>query len=327
MTRFIGLGLLAGGLVAGLTPPVQAADQSPAPAAVVAGAQPGGPLSLRATLELARANSQQFRSAQLTADLASEDRKQAKAAYLPSVNALGQYIYTQPNGTPSGVFVPNDGPNVYTTWLSVHGDLIAPAKWAEYRSAGAAEAVARAKAEVAARGLVVTVVQDFYTLVAAQRKSASARETLQEAEQFLDITQRLENGGEIAHSDVVKAQIQVTQRRREAQEADYVALKSRLALSVLIFPDFREQFEVTDDLADLSAPVPPLAATRGDRIGVESRYPCRHRCSATGVLRRDRGARWICCRHCRSTISTASRRISLRSTTRRVSVCSVLRPR
>ncbi|HEY2152118.1 MAG TPA: TolC family protein [Vicinamibacterales bacterium] len=266
MRRVIGLGLLAGGIAAGAATPAAAAAAGQSPAVTAAAPQTETPLTLRAALDLARANSQQFRSARLTADLAAEDRKQARAAYLPSVNALGQYIYTEPNGTPSGVFVPNDGPNVYTTWLSVHGDLIAPAKWAEYRSAGAAEALARAKSEVAARGLVVTVVQDYYTLVAAQRKSASARQTLDEAQQFLDITQRLEGGGEVAHSDVVKAQIQATQRRREAQEAEYVALKARLALSVLLFPDFRDQFEVADDLADVAAPVPPLEATRATAL-------------------------------------------------------------
>ena len=224
-------------------------------------AQPQPPLTLQGALDLARANSQQFRSAQLASNLASEDRKQAKAALLPSLNGLGQFIYTEPNGTPSGVFVPNDGPRVYTTWVNVHGDLFSPARWAEYRSSAAAEAVARAKADIAGRGLVATVVQDYYTLVAAVRKGASAQQGLREAQQFLDITQRQENGGEAAHSDVVKAQIQVAQRLRDAQDADLLVLKSRLALSVLIYPDFRDEFAVADDLQDL-APLPPLDAVK-----------------------------------------------------------------
>jgi outer membrane protein TolC len=224
-----------------------------------ASAQP--PLTLQGALDLARANSQQFRSAQLASNLAAEDRKQAKAALLPSLNGLGQFIYTEPNGTPSGIFVPNDGPRVYTTWANVHGDVYSPARWAEYRSSAAAEAVARAKADVAARGLVATVVQNYYTLVAAVRKGASAQQGLREAQQFLDITRRQENGGEVAHSDVVKAQIQVAQRQRDAQDADLLVLKSRLALSVLIYPDFRDEFAVTDDLQDL-APLPALDAVR-----------------------------------------------------------------
>jgi len=224
-----------------------------------AAAQPAGgaPLSLQDVLAQAKANSQQFRQAQLAADLATEDRKQARAALLPSLNGFSQFIYTEPNGTPSGIWVPNDGPKVYATWLNVHGDVFSVGKLSEYRSAAAAQAVARAKADVAARGLVATIVTNYYTLVAAERKLASARQGLLEAQQFLEITERQEAGGEVAHSDVVKAQIQVNQRLREEQEAELAVLKSRLALSVLIFTDFRDQFTVVDDLQQI-APLPPL---------------------------------------------------------------------
>ena len=85
--------------------------------------------------------------------------------------------------------MPNDGPNIYAMWLNVHGDVFSTAKWAEYRGAAAADAVARAKADVAARGLVATIVQNYYGLVAAQRKVASAQQALVETQQFLDITQ------------------------------------------------------------------------------------------------------------------------------------------
>ena len=77
-----------------------------------------------------------------------------------------------------------------------------------------------ARAEIAARGLVVTVVQSYYGLVAAERKVQYAQQSLREAQQFFDITQKQEQGGEAAHSDVVKAQIQLEQRQRDAQEAD-----------------------------------------------------------------------------------------------------------
>ena len=234
-------------LIAGLLVATPAAGQ-PAPDA---------PLTLQAVLDQARANSPQFRSAQLASDLAAEDKKQARAALLPSVNAFSQYIYTQPNGTPSGVWVPNDGPRIYATWLNVHGDVFSLSKWAEYRGAAAAEAVARAKADVAGRGLVATIVENYYGLVAAQRKLANAQQGLAEAQRFLDITQKQENGGEVAHSDVIKAQIQVTQRTRDAQDAELALLKSRLGLSVLVFPDFRDTFTVVDDLQAM-APLLPL---------------------------------------------------------------------
>jgi outer membrane protein TolC len=186
-----------------------------------------------------------------------EDRVQARAALLPGVNGLLQHIYTESNGTPSGVFISNDGPRVYNAWATAHGDLYSPQRWAEYRVAAAAEALARARADVAGRGLVVTIVQNYYALVAAVRKAASAEQSLAEARQFLDITQRQEQGGEAARADVVKAQIQVEQRIRDAQEAELNVLKAQLGLSVLVFPDFREDITVVDDLQQV-APLLPL---------------------------------------------------------------------
>ena len=262
LTRTCAIAMLAAALPAG------AAGQPPPgqPPAVGQIAPPtsGPPLTLQDALTQARANSQQFRSAQLAADLAREDRKQARAALLPSLNGFGQFIYTEPNGTPSGIWVPNDGPKVYATWLNVHGDA-SLTKWSEYRSAAAAEAVARAKADVAARGLVSTIVTNYYTLVAAERKLSSAQLALREAQQFLDITQRQEAGGEVAHSDVVKAQIQVNQRLRDEQEAELAVLKSRLGLSVLVFTDFRDNFAIIDDLQQLT-PLPAWTEVRTTAI-------------------------------------------------------------
>jgi outer membrane protein TolC len=255
-------------LLVAVVPAAAAAGQPPPgrPPAVGQIAPPasGPPLTLQDALTQARVNSQQFRSARLAADLAIEDRKQARAALLPSLNGFSQFIYTEPNGTTSGIWVPNDGPKVYATWLNVHGD-VSLTKWSEYRGAAAAEAVARAKADVAARGLVSTIVANYYTLVAAERKLGSAQQGLREAQQFLDITQRQEAGGEVAHSDVVKAQIQVNQRLRDEQEAELAVLKSRLGLSVLVFTDFRDNFAVVDDLLQLTA-LPALTDVRTTAI-------------------------------------------------------------
>jgi outer membrane protein TolC len=64
----------------------------------------------------------------------------------------------------------------------------------------------------------------------------------------------------------VKAQIQVAQRLRDAQDADLLVVKSRLALSVLIFPDYREEFAVTDDLQEI-APLPAVDAVKATATG------------------------------------------------------------
>src|SRR5271169_6793864 len=104
-------------------------------------AQPPASLSLTFAdaLERARANGPALLAANYAAQIAHEDTVQAKAALLPTANWFNQFIYTQPNGTPSGVFVPNDGPHVYYNQANVHGDLFAPGKRADYHRAEAAE--------------------------------------------------------------------------------------------------------------------------------------------------------------------------------------------
>jgi outer membrane protein TolC len=205
-------------------------------------------LTLADAMERARANGPLVLAATNAAQIAHEDTVQAKAALLPTANWFNQFIYTQPNGSPSGVFVPNDGPHVYYNQANVHGDLYAPGKRAEVHRAEAAEAVARAKADIAVRGLFATVVQYFYALVAAARKYTNAQQSQREAEQFLDISQKLEQGGEVAHSDVVTSEILVEQRRRDTQDASLAVEKARLGVAVLLFPEFRQDFSVTDDL-------------------------------------------------------------------------------
>src|SRR5580704_16807451 len=159
------------------------------------------PIKLEDAIARAAQYGGQIQSASFSVLQAKEDSAQARANRLPTVNAFNQFIYTQGNGTPSGVFVANDGIHVYNSQAQVHGDIYSPAKLADYRRTIAAEAVARGKAEIAARGLVVTVVQSHYSLVASERKGKNAQQSLREAQQFLDITQKQEQGGEVAHSD------------------------------------------------------------------------------------------------------------------------------
>jgi outer membrane protein TolC len=212
-------------------------------------------ISFAEALQRARQYGLDLQTANIAALLAREDRIQAKAAFLPQTQEVNQFIYTQPNGTPSGIFVPNDGPHVYYVYAQAHEDW-SPAKRAEYRRTLAAEALAQAKADMAARGLFATVVQDYYGLLIAQRKLGNAGQNLRDAQAFLDITQKQERGGEAAHADVVKAQLQTQQRERDVSDAQLNIDKARLILAVLLFPDFQQDFAVVDDLEQ----APPLGA-------------------------------------------------------------------
>ena len=215
-------------------------------------------ITLQDALQRARANVPQFLAANTEAAIAHQDRVQGRAAILPSLSYTTSYLYTQGNGTPSGVFIANNAVHEYIAQGNAHEALsLGAGQIAEYRRASAAEALARAKVEIAARGLVVTVVQIFYAYVVTQRKYANAQLAATEAGRFLKISQDLERGGEVAHSDVIKAQLQSNDRRREVQEAHLAMDKARLTLAVLLFPNFNQDFSVVDDLR-FAPPLPTM---------------------------------------------------------------------
>ena len=211
-------------------------------------------LTLQDALTRAKANDPQFRAALSELGLAHQDVVQSRAGLLPNVNYNMQFIYTQGNGSPSGRYTANNGVHEYIAQGNVH-QALSPGMLAEYRRVEVTEALARAKSEIATRGLVVTVVQAYYGYVVAQRKYATAQKAASEADHFLGISQKLQNGGEVARSDVIKAQIQNQQQQRVLQGALLGMNKSRLDLAVLLFPNFEENFSVVDDLR-LPDPLP-----------------------------------------------------------------------
>ena len=103
---------------------------------------------------MAHKNDVQFLAAAGDAKSAHEDRLQSRNALLPSISDSTQFLGTQGNGkTPEGRFVTNDGVHVYREWAVVHEDLT-PGNYmlTGYHRAEAAEAIAKAKLEIAQRG-------------------------------------------------------------------------------------------------------------------------------------------------------------------------------
>ncbi len=253
------IGLVAASLAGAQTVALSAAAQNPAPATPApTGSAAGTPttITLQDAVQLARKNSPQFNAAVMQLKSAHEDRVQARSTLLPNVSYNSQYLYTQGNGTPSGRFIANNGVHEYIAEGNAHQILFAGGQHvAEYHRAGALEALARAKQEVAARGLVVTVTQAYYGLVVAERKYANVQRSAAEAQRFLNVSQQLERGGEVAHSDVIKAEIQFEQQQQSLEEAKLAMSKARLDLAVLIFPNFYQDYTVVDDLR-LPEPLP-----------------------------------------------------------------------
>ncbi len=221
-------------------------------------AAPAVRLTLEDAIARARKNSTPFQAAQTVAAIARQDRYQAAAALLPSVTYNNQALYTQSNGPGTAVrYIANNAVHEYISQANVH-ESIDLQSISAFRRAASAAAVAKAKAEIASRGLVVTVVQSYYAVAAAQLKLEAARKNGDEGDRFLKLTQDLEKGGEVAHSDVIKAELQMQERRRQLLEAQLGLLNARLDFAVLIFPDFNDNFELAEDL-HASVPLPTLA--------------------------------------------------------------------
>ncbi len=142
-------------------------------------------IKLEDALVRARKYGGQIQGAHIAVLQAKEDTSQARAAKLPTVNALNQFIYTEGNGTPSGVFVANDGVHIYNEQAVVHEEVLTLVRQGEIRRALAAEAIMRAKAEVAARGLNATVIQNYYAIVSAQRRLANLKTSVAEDRRIL----------------------------------------------------------------------------------------------------------------------------------------------
>jgi outer membrane protein len=220
---------------------------------------PPATITLADALQRAQKNNAEFLSALSDQRVAQEDRLQARNARLPQIGFRSEYLGTQGNGkTPNGRFVTQDGVHVYREWATVHQDLTANVLiGTDYKRSQAAEAIATAKAEIARRGLTVTVTKSFYALVVAQRKYATAQEALAQARRFLQLTEDTERVGQAAHSDVIKAQIQAQQQEAAFTEANLGMENARLDLSVLIFPSLDENFTAVDDL-NTPRPLPTL---------------------------------------------------------------------
>jgi outer membrane protein TolC len=211
-------------------------------------------LTLADALTRAKEYSPQFQAAVTELGLAREDRYQARAALLPGVDYNNSFIYTQGNGTATGRYIGANGVHEYISQGAAH-EQIGAAEVLDYQRAAAAHALAKARAEIASRGLTVTVVQNYYGLLAAQARTVNSERANNEGQHFLDLSRKLEEGGEVAHSDTIKAQIQANDLRRAWDDAKLAEQNARLSLAVLLFPNFFQDFTLASDLS--AAPAPP----------------------------------------------------------------------
>jgi outer membrane protein TolC len=220
-------------------------------------------ITLQDALDRAKQNDAQFQTAVNDAEVAREDRVQARSTLLPGLSLTTQYLGNSPNGVnPNGRFVSLDGVKMYRAWGVAHQELSPNVLMrTPLLRAQAAEAAAQARLEVAQRGLGVTVTRTYYALVVAQRKYAAAQTAAQQAQRFFELTQQQQRLGQVARADVIKAEIQYQQQQHAFREAQVAMENARLGLAVLVSPSFDENFAVVDDLASAPA-LPPFTDVR-----------------------------------------------------------------
>jgi outer membrane protein TolC len=231
-------------------PLVLVGPQAPAAAPLV--------ITLADALERAKQNDLTFQGAVADAAVATGDRAQAKASMLPTISFSTQYLgnsATPDNVLPNGRFVSLDGTKMYRAWGIAREDLSANVLLGTtLHRAQAAEVAAQQKLEVARRGLALTVTRNYYALVTAQRKYATAQQAAQQAQRFLTTTRQQQQLGQVARADSIKAELAFQQQQQAFRDALVGMDNARLTLAVLLFPDLTENFSVVDDLAT----VPPL---------------------------------------------------------------------
>lgn len=252
MRAVFGLALLMGAARGGWG---QALPSAPAAAAPVAAVQTAdGPvISLTEAIERARANEPAFAAAVAASKVAGLDRSIARAGLLPSVTYHNQYLYTQPNGATNSAgssgsqaapkFIANNAVREYAS-QAVVSETLGVQQFNAVSLASAQAAVAQAELEVARRGLVATVVGLYYGVSASAAKLIVAQRAAAEAADFTKHTMLRETAREVAHADVVKAQLQQQQRDRDLADATLATSKARLELGVLLNPDPRAPFQV-----------------------------------------------------------------------------------
>jgi outer membrane protein TolC len=244
-----------------------AAVSAPAPAT-------GTPITLEEAIRRAQISDLTYRTAAANKSVAGLDKSIARSALLPGVVYHNQYIYTKPGqlATPSTnalvtssttpIFIANNSVHEYIS-QGVVTETVGIAGVANYYRLSAEAEASAARQEVARRGLVATVIGNYFGVLATERKFGVAQRSAEEAQRFSQLTQKLEAGREVAHADVVKANLQLQQRQRDLADAQLVAEKARLDLAVLLFPNPLTPYTLTNDL-DQPFVLPTKAEVQAD---------------------------------------------------------------
>jgi outer membrane protein len=208
------------------------------------------PITIAEAIKRAQKNEPTFAAAITASKVATLNRSIARSALLPNAVYHNQFLYTQGATASTGSanasagtasagsprFIANNAVHEYTS-QGIVSETIGMQQVTAVAVASAQAAVAQAELEITRRGLIATVVALYYGSIAADQKIAVAQRAASEAAAFTTNTRDREVGREVAHADVVRAQLQQQQRDRDLADARLNAEKARLELAVMLFPD------------------------------------------------------------------------------------------
>ncbi len=221
--------------------------QQPAPANVKV-------LSREESASLALAQASSYQQARINELIAAEDVRQAKAAFLPQLNAASSFIYTSPSsarplpGEPRvQSLIANNAIREYLSGVTAAGeiDLSGRLRATLKRNAALLEA-AHAGTEIARRTLLQAVDEAYYGLSLANARRTTAELNLVAAEAFENNASLLLQAGEVAEVDFTRARLQTLVRRDELEQAQVAQAIAADSLRVFIGYDFSAPLAVTE---------------------------------------------------------------------------------
>lgn len=213
-------------------------------------------VTLDQAIRLAEANEPTYASSVAAKESAHLDSLNARATLLPRADFHAEGIYTQQShsSTPGSLanyfprFIANNDVREYVSQGTVN-ETLSLSQFGNVRKANAMAAQAAAEQEIARRGLVAAVTSLYFGAISAENRLAITSRAHDEAVDFLSLTEKREQAREAAHADVVKAQLQEQQSQRSMEDAQLAMEKARLELGVLLFPDPRTPYQLSNDSA------------------------------------------------------------------------------
>ncbi len=205
--------------------------------------QPDRPLTLEDCWKLAESQFSLLERARYDERSAAEGIKQARAGFLPQVAYLNGFTYNSPRLDSSDAhgghaatgdafsFVALNGIREYISQPTVTGEIDLSGRLrAALERSRADSAAAQSRRILTQRDLRLAVRDAYYATLEARHNVEATQRGVDEADAFARRTRQMAEQGEAARADVVKAEAQLSARRRDLFAAQTAALNAGVTL-------------------------------------------------------------------------------------------------